>query len=168
MEDNECDVSPLCPTNHTTPRSPTAMSCAESAGNLGASTAFSFSVLSATFSSISLALTVFVFSTSIAGGRCSDCLRKKREENKNSHTGNRTRIGRVRACYPNQLDYMGPVFRSKLPLSCPTPIPPSLLHNNLSKCLLISICFVSLVEEILISSVSPRKTVLRVWSLLTR
>lgn len=25
-----------------------------------------------------------------------------------SHTGNRTRIGRVRACYPNQLDYMGP------------------------------------------------------------
>ena len=28
---------------------------------------------------------------------------------RNSHTGNRTRIGRVRACYPNLLDYMGPV-----------------------------------------------------------
>ena len=26
-----------------------------------------------------------------------------------SHAGNRTRIGRVRACYPNRLDYMGPV-----------------------------------------------------------
>ena len=36
----------------------------------------------------------------------------KRE--KNSHTGNRTRIGRVRACYPNQLDYMGPVLLSPL------------------------------------------------------
>ena len=29
------------------------------------------------------------------------------QEKRNSHTGNRTRIGRVRACYPNQLDYMG-------------------------------------------------------------
>ena len=35
------------------------------------------------------------------------CLLEK--EKKNSHTGNRTRIGRVRACYPNLLDYMGPV-----------------------------------------------------------
>ena len=35
---------------------------------------------------------------------------KKRE--KYSHTGNRTRIGRVRACYPNQLDYMGLVLDS--------------------------------------------------------
>ena len=30
-------------------------------------------------------------------------------DKKNSHAGNRTRIGRVRACYPNQLDYMGSV-----------------------------------------------------------
>ena len=30
-----------------------------------------------------------------------------RTNKKNSHTGNRTRIGRVRACYPNLLDYMG-------------------------------------------------------------
>ena len=28
-------------------------------------------------------------------------------DKKSSHAGNRTRIGRVRACYPNQLDYMG-------------------------------------------------------------
>ena len=34
------------------------------------------------------------------------------EKNNNSHTGNRTRIGRVRACYPNQLDYMGPVYQT--------------------------------------------------------
>ena len=32
-----------------------------------------------------------------------------KRQKKNSHTGNRTRIGRVRACYPNLLDYMGPV-----------------------------------------------------------
>ena len=34
----------------------------------------------------------------------------KEQNKRNSHTGNRTRIGRVRACYPNQLDYMGPVL----------------------------------------------------------
>ena len=33
----------------------------------------------------------------------------RNEEKRASHAGNRTRIGRVRACYPNQLDYMGPV-----------------------------------------------------------
>ena len=38
--------------------------------------------------------------------------RGKRKET--SHAGNRTRIGRVRACYPNQLDYMGPVFAFNL------------------------------------------------------
>ena len=31
-----------------------------------------------------------------------------------SHAGNRTRIGRVRACYPNRLDYMGPVSAPNL------------------------------------------------------
>ena len=35
---------------------------------------------------------------------------KKKEAKETSHAGNRTRIGRVRTCYPNQLDYMGPVF----------------------------------------------------------
>ena len=39
---------------------------------------------------------------------------KKKEAKETSHAGNRTRIGRVRACYPNQLDYMGPVFDSYL------------------------------------------------------
>ena len=34
-------------------------------------------------------------------------IRKKQKGT--SHAGNRTRIGRVRACYPNRLDYMGPV-----------------------------------------------------------
>ena len=42
-----------------------------------------------------------------------------------SHTGNRTRIGRVRACYPNQLDYMGPVLPSHLPSFSPSS---NLLH----------------------------------------
>ena len=32
------------------------------------------------------------------------------KEKGTSHAGNRTRIGRVRACYPNQLDYMGSVL----------------------------------------------------------
>ena len=35
---------------------------------------------------------------------------KRGKEKGTSHAGNRTRIGRVRACYPNRLDYMGPVF----------------------------------------------------------
>ena len=39
------------------------------------------------------------------------CFKYTKRE-KSSHTGNRTRIGRVRACYPNQLDYMGPVLLS--------------------------------------------------------
>ena len=39
---------------------------------------------------------------------------------RNSHTGNRTRIGRVRACYPNQLDYMGLAYNKcqSLPILC--------------------------------------------------
>ena len=39
---------------------------------------------------------------------------KEKEAKETSHAGNRTRIGRVRACYPNQLDYMGPVFAFNL------------------------------------------------------
>ena len=40
-----------------------------------------------------------------------ECTNKEKEI---SHAGNRTRIGRVRACYPNQLDYMGPISAFQL------------------------------------------------------
>ena len=51
---------------------------------------------------------------------------EKERKEKNSHTGNRTRIGRVRACYPNQLDYMGLVFFPSQPYSKHTSLPTSL------------------------------------------
>ena len=49
-----------------------------------------------------------------------------------SHTGNRTRIGRVRACYPNQLDYMGSDLLS-VPLFIKNISSRFAFHSNLCK-----------------------------------